>query len=657
MAEETKTSDALSQQPATDDPVRIVQRLRDESKSARRPRELEWNRAWNLYNNVYDFSRKAGWQSKNFLPRINTSVRAASYIIRKGLTGPRDYFGMDGIGAVSKELAPTIHKLAKLQLEEGKFVERYCTALVSGMLSSLVILKIYPTMVDVNDAEYQPNQAGPLTSPPPRYPKSSLAYALGSESEPMQRGLIRRKRKRLKICYDPVSAYDYYPDPSGDNLYRIHSTEMDLHKFKMLMKDNPYADKQVLAQIEDDFTRIEEDLKKASQKQQDPSSIASPDMRRRVVVDEFWGDMPNLRGDFVMQNCYSMVVNEKYQVIAPRKNYLGGCDPFVCAPLIEKPFSTWHQGFVEGVAGLQIALVDTMNTILDASQYAGVKAFELDVDQVYDPTEFIEGIYPGKTYKKRGGGFNTAPMIKDISLGNLNPQLMEIYMALDRELQGGMGLNEFILPQMRVRTGRVSATETLQKGQNSSDFFAEIGAIQEEKVIVPSVQKTIQYMVEYQRDFRNDPIVVETIGPEAAIKADMMLADPEIREFLLSMPLKIKAFGISVIAERMKELDKIMGFINLIGNLAKAVPGIVGRVNIETMLKKAIQALNWDESEILVALGAPTTPGIVPPPPAGAAPAGAGVEPPPSTALAQSALQPMNAMQGGAGSISSALGG
>ena len=45
-----------------------------------------------------------------------------------------------------------------------------------------------------------------------------------------------RKKKFLRINFDPCSAYDIYFDPYGDRMYMIHSIDMDMHEFKKLVR-------------------------------------------------------------------------------------------------------------------------------------------------------------------------------------------------------------------------------------------------------------------------------------------------------------------------------------------------------------------------------------------------------------------------------------
>jgi hypothetical protein len=624
-----------------DESVEAIGIRLDESKQARAPRETEWNKAWNAYNCVSDFSYKAGWQSKVSLPRINTSVRAGAYLIKRGLVGPRDFFTTDGLGGVSKVLAPHVHKITKYHLDQSHFVQNYITALLSGMLSSLVILKVYPKYVDATD--YAFDWAGAGRPAMPFKPQSSLGAALlDVEGGPTQR-LRKRAYKKLTMCVDPVNAYDYYPDPYNKGLYKIHSMDIDFCEFQAMAVTKKF-DPAVVKLITEDYMKLDATLQESARSgQATPSRTNS---RRQVHLDEYWGTLLDKNGEVMFKDCYGVRVNEKYMAIAPKPNPCPAGDPFVIAPVIEKPFSTWHQGFVETAVGLQVMLTDLANMIIDSNQYSAIKAFEVDIDQVYDPTEFSGGIFPGKAYKKRGGGFNTAPMIRDINLGGGSPMSIETFMALDREFQGAIGLNEFILPSLGSGRGRRTASEAMQKGQNSSDFFGEMARTQEERIIEPVLNKIYTNVIHYQRDF-SDPLLVEILGEEAAAKAAVIMQDPELREFMLSSPLKFMSRGLSTMADRMKELDKVMGFINLVGNVAKGVPQIIQRVNLDKLLSMAIEALNWNPSEIL--MPEQPIPPMAPPMPQVGAPGAGGSMPGLPPIGGPPTVQPLNAMQGVAG--------
>lgn len=584
-------------QEATDgeirnDTVAAHNALREDSKRARLPREEEWNKNWNLYNNYYNFRAKAEWQSKIPLSRVNTSVRFAAKLFKKGLVGSRDFFSTKGYGQVGKMLGPHIHKIAKYHLEAGKFASRYYTALVSGMLSTPVIMKAYPKMVEVDEPESSlfPNKGGYAGNPRQPQGRNAVGAILGSNNG--------RRKKRLRIMFDPCSAYDIHFDPYGDNMYLIHDIDMDFHAFRSMV-DSPEGrasgwNPAICTEVESEYTKYEDEVAEAARKGQTVVH-SSTDYRRRVRLSEFWGTLVSENGGVMFRDCYHVVVNEKYLGVSPRPIRLPGKKwPYIWTGIIEKPFSTWHQTMVENVSGIQVMLTELVNLILDANLYSSVHAFELDIDQVYDPYEFRDGVFPGKTYKKRGNGMpNASPMIRDVTLGQMPGQILEVFQALNQEYQANFGF-ENTTPSK----GKKSATQAAQEAQQQTQFLSDIARDQEENFMEPLLDKVYDYIIAYQRDM-SDPVLTDLLGDEAATQAQIYLSRKDYREYLEYAPIKFQVDGMSRIAQRMKELDKVMAFINLLGNSAKAIPQLLQTVNWRELLEIGVYALDWDTAKIL----------------------------------------------------------
>jgi hypothetical protein len=317
-------------------------------------------------------------------------------------------------------------------------------------------------------------------------------------------------------------------------------------------------------------------------------------------LSEFWGTLVSEKGNLMFKDSYHVVVNEKWLGVSPRPIRLPGKKwPFVWTGIIEKPFSTWHQSMVDNVSGLQVMLTELLNLILDANLYASVHAFELDIDQVYDPYEFRDGVFPGKTYKKRGGGqMNQSPMIRDVTLGQMPNQILDVFMALNSEYQGNFGFSDTSMPGGKAPKGRESATEAAKRAAASTEMMSDIAKDQEENFIEPMLSKVYDYVIAYQREL-GDPAMVDLMGEDAATEATLYLNKKEYREYLQYAPITFQADGMSRIASRMKELDKVMAFINLLGNSAKAIPQILQTVNWRELIEMGIYALDWDVEKIL----------------------------------------------------------
>lgn len=549
------------------------------SVRASEPIRRKWDQAWGLYNNAYDFANKAAWQSKNFIPRINMTVRAATFIVKRALLGPAKPYTVDGYGDFGKMIAYYIDKLAMWHLEEANYITSLTDSLHAGMLSSLMVLKVYPVYVNEDSI----------------YFKSPTSLPTLLVNTPIE----ARKYKKLKIRIDVIDPYKIHLDPTGQNKFKIQDIEMDLYDLVTLAEDKSNGfDKAEVAKIQESFTAQMADTTTSTEEDRSGNMPGSNNERRArtVFVQEYWGDVWSTDGKLVARNVTFAIANKKYLIKKPVYNKSpDGCDPYVVSPVIRKPFSVWHQGFAEVVGGLQMMMTELANLMMDANLFASAKAFEVDIDQVYDPLEFTQGIVPGKTFKKRGGGFSTAPMIREIQIGTIAQQSLPIYQQVDREFQNGIGLNEFAMPAGRSSGSRTTATEVLEKSQSATTFMEEVAKTVEENVMEPLLNKIFHYVTEYLVSF-DDPLILELFGSDLASRLAVFMRNKAFRDAMHKAPIKFKARGLSASVGKLRELEKLAQLSKIIG----PYPELQKKIDPDKVMRKAMEAMGWYPQDILV---------------------------------------------------------
>ena len=157
---------------------------------------------------------------------------------------------------------------------------------------------------------------------------------------------------RLKI--DLIPANDYYPDPTGEGLFEIHTSEMDFHVAKERAEAGVY-DLAAINRIEEDFTRAMDQRRRPQFRSQDETK--KPSNRRRIVIDEYWGTMLSEQGEVVEQNILAAVANDKWLIRPPEANpFWHGESPIVAAPLTRVPLSVWHRALFDDASKLNVAI-------------------------------------------------------------------------------------------------------------------------------------------------------------------------------------------------------------------------------------------------------------------------------------------------------------
>lgn len=599
------------------------------SDDAWRPRRASFDESWALFWNRYDFSKKAPWQSKNFAPKMNRMVRQATYAFKRALVGTSDYFSVEGVGSKSKERQWVVAKIMKYWLDKNNFVSVAVDSLFASMLSSLMVFKVY--------WETQPCDEVTEATPPATGADKLSAALLETPGQPkgVIPGPLTTERKvygRLRV--DPIDPNRVRLDSTGRRKYVIHEFDMDLHDLRELAKvaANRY-EKEVVDSIGEDFLRADEDGREKMRQGQQNVADQNRTFRRTVVVREYWGELFDSGGHLVGRNMTFSVANEKYLIRKPFKNpYLPDELPFVWGAPLRVPFSNFHQSFAENINGLCRIATEIMNLTLDANLWASIKAFELDLDQVVDPNEFKNGVYPGKVFKKRTRGVPRA-MVTPLEMGAVNPQNLQFSGAVEREIQNSTGINEFAAGFVGARKTEL-ATEINVKSAQSEGYLNDIAGEVEEGVFDPLLGKCWRTITAHmsEADYTSAELR-ELLGNDAA---DMLayLSEAGRRDYL-SGRYDFRFRGMSSMLEKGRDLEKC----NLVIDGLNKIPGAITLLKDRgiPLVRKFFNSLNWNPEEF-VELGAAPPAGApsVAPPPSGAP--GSPVAPPPGANMLMQAL-------------------
>lgn len=587
------------------DYVAMSMRYYTEADQARKPIRSTWDKMWNIYNNCYDFSDKAEWQSQSYIPKIPNTVRMASSILKRSLIRSKTFFRVDSDLPQYKAYAPAIHKDLEVWLRENKFVESFTEAVMMGMLTNLMIFKVfwryddldidmqgkavshdigYDIIKDKSSAGVSPEQLALASMMPP--PEGAApGLAVPGLNIPMP------KTRRGSLVIKPVNPYFFYLDPTGRNKYCFHVVILDLSDLKDRAKEMGYDPVEV-AKIEESFSKQEWDYRESVRRGQSTSSDSN---RKQVILYEFWGDVIDEEGNVTNKNCTWTIANEKYCIRKPTKNpNWHGLAPFAFCPIVKRPFSVYHKGYLEDVYGIANSITDLFNTLMDANSYAMAKAFEIDVDLVYDPDQLLTGVYPGKTLLKRSGGNPNARMVQEITLGSIQPQSLRIYQELDREFQNGTGLSEFLIGKPASR-GRPTATEVVEKGAQALSIMEDIALDIEDGLFAPLLNLCYMTLLQYQTDF-SDPRL-QSLGDDVRMQLGAFQYLPAAERRKAIDAFKFYCRGMSAVVSKSQEMQKALSYATIVSQTPEEVRD---RVDWKKWHQKILDGMNWDYEEILL---------------------------------------------------------
>jgi len=562
--------------------INHITEFRKSSETARTPHKSKWDVCWDLFTNNYDFSKKLDWQSKSWVPKIPTLIRATCAVIKRAILSSKDIGVVDGYGPVSKAKARMMQKLVMWAMGEGKFVDQFVEALMAGLATPGVNLKIYPKSIRIDTSEG--DNAGPANATMTNF--------------------------RNTICYEAVSEYELFRDPTGSNKYIIHRIEMDLADLKKQAEDpaNGYDPLEV-AKIQQTFDTATETYEKAIRAGQ-ASGAEKPAIRKRVKIEEYWGIIYAQDGTIKFDQGTMSLANEQFLIRQPMKNpYDHQKFPILSAFPAKVPFSTWHEAFVYAVTGLARMINEMLNLTLDGFLSDSIKAYEVDIDILADPEDIANGIYPGKAVKKQGNeSIRGGNLITPIDMGHLKPEQQVIYGALSSEFRNGAGTSEFSIPQL-ASPGTKSdptATEVREVSGNAETFSNDLAQTLEREMIEPAIKMTSDLLTQYFNDFRN-PAVVDILGDDALILASART--DEERKALMGGTYYTTSKAITGILKKAETFKKLSIVLDKIAQFAQALPPL----NIMGIAGKFLDSVEIDPKDVFMEPNpAPQAP---PPPP------------------------------------------
>jgi len=315
--------------------INAINMARMSSERAMRTRKLRNQMNVDTYLGKQDWSHKKPGQSKEFLPKTGNSVEIFAAFIKRALTSLGEWYSVEmpnndiiRPGQVVLLMNCFLANLADGMRETVPFGIRISDAVKVGLLQSLIVLKVHGF-----------NQ-----------PKQVFIAERGKTLIDIDNGTFVKENTEVtsvttwpwRLAIDLIDPNFYFPDPNGHKLYEIHRVERDLHDV-VAMADQGVYDPQVVDLIMNDFEDAEEQLKKTRRRNQDPDM--TPTNRRRVIIDEYWGDMLDEHGLLAERNVVSALANERYLIRPAEKNPTAhGESPIVAAPLLRVPFSWLFSG-------------------------------------------------------------------------------------------------------------------------------------------------------------------------------------------------------------------------------------------------------------------------------------------------------------------------
>jgi hypothetical protein len=570
----------------TDEQVlRAVRSYKEEARQARETRMRTNERNWAAYYGDSTDTHKLPGQAREVVPKVSESVEALAAFVKRSLTDFQAWFSVT-VPTASPIPATVVQKAIQVvldqqqQLDESRvnFPTLMSDAMKVGSLGALMIFKVshYPYLKRRFVAERGLQVLPVPGQPPQRQPRDQLVPV----EQPMS-----------AVVLDLIPPEDYYPDPSGRNLYVIHTVERDLEEVQTMADLGAY-DPQVVAQLQSDFQEQEFQSFRAWSRNQDESS--PPSFRKKVVLDECWATFLDDTGRAVLRNAVATVANDKYVIRPPVPNpYWHQQSPFVDAPLIRIPFSTWHKAVQDNAVSLNNAQNELLNLIIDGGYEAVWGVRQMHLDWLEDPTQVQDGISPGDTLLLKQEVPANAKVLERVTTGGVPQDALAVYNILDREYNAAAMVNDVKMGMLPEKS--VKATEIVAAEQHSASTFDGMVKDIEDTLIEPLLWKIWLTVLQFLDDFSAEGVIAAIGERWAYVLASM---SPAQRYAQFAGVCQFQASGLSATLARGKDLQKLLAFVDVGMRSPFLAQTFIENYSAKKYLDRILQTMNLDPESL-----------------------------------------------------------
>lgn len=526
-------------------------------------------RNWDVYHLRQDYSHKRQGQSREFLAKGRMAVEQISNFFQQGLMDIDDWWRADyapgkkeGELPISKE---EIKKLVDIYLDKIGFLSKVGDCIKSGLLNSLIILKVHGVMVKKPFYKF--------------------------EQEVNEKG-VKNKLKRgfndvWELRHTLLMPDEYYPDPSGRGLYEMHELFMDSFDVQALC-EGPEAiyDKEVFKKLSLDS---DEDYHKKIEKSRQSNQPVPYISRKKIKIQEFWGDVvDNVSGEVIHENVVWTIANDHYILQKPEPNpFWHGKRPFIVTPIIRVPGSVWHTSMMDAPSAHNVALNELYNLILDGGLMAtyGIKQYR--PDWMEDESEVAEGFMPGQTVAASTNCPPGMKVVERVDTSSISPESLQVFNLTNAEFSASALTNDLRMGVMPSRA--VKATEVVEASQSINSVFTGMAKVLEADFIRRVLQMSWEVILQNANDL-DSATVRSALGDQRAM--DISSMSPEQRFSTMIDGCVFQVFGVSKTISKMNDYKKITAFLQTISASPVLVQEFAQKYSMERLMEEILRSLD-----------------------------------------------------------------
>jgi hypothetical protein len=520
--------------------VKQVMELHTHADTARKAKEVQWGKNWALWNNEYDWRRKASWQSQRAIPKVPMLVDVASGRMAGALHTAGRYFAIEGHGTDAKQRAVAGEALTRdwLERREVRFPAQVAEGIRGAMLCATAVWKV---------------------------------------------------RWDTQLRVDTIDPYDWWEDPWNRGRFVIHRSVRDYDQLLAMARNGDFDEEMVRA-VSGDTGREETDAWRERAGLSEPAHASG---RRSVEILELWGTIFDVTGEVIpgCEDCWCVIADRQHLIRPPEPNPLWHDGwPFIRVSPKPVPFAPYGKGLVDDVSDMAEGYTELWNLLYDAAMLDAIPIWEVNTTNLAYDGQLIR-LAPGMQIDKNTPDPVLTPALK----GHNGSQLaLPVVSRWGVEIENQTGVTQDLMGH--VGSGpRRTATEAMGQKQQSGVFLHDLGRTMEVDGIGPLADMAFRTIVQYMPSaLYIAPRFRELLGnTPASILASM---NNEQRYQYLCTQHTVRGRGVAGVFTRVEDLGRLLQFFQVV----QMFPQLGALVKDDALMRKFIESLGWEADDIII---------------------------------------------------------
>lgn len=567
MAENSETKEK--------DIIKYILACKEEAAQAKTDR-MDLNRDnFLMYQLKHDFSHKADGQSTEVLPKLRMSVEQTKSFFQQALADIGEWFDVVRKEDIPEDALPItpaeLKTMIAYQQKKSDFYTHIGNTVQSGVLGALMVTKTTGCMVSK--------------------PKFTVRTEGKGKSFKKHVEKIEDKTWRLKNCI--IRQEDFYPDPTGANLYDIEEMFLDLHTIKQL-SEGEYAiyDKEAVNSLTTSLT--EDTISQQRKNDETGQNSTNSGHRPKVRILEFWGTVIDESGEILYENVLITLANETHIIRGPISNPNWSQERSIHkAAIIEVANSVWPVAMADAGTKLNRTIIELFNLVLDAAFKKVHAISQIRASELVDPSQVSEGIRAGTKLVVKSSLPVGGKVMERLEETEVPSDSLNVLNILQQEFNAAMLTND--LRQGVFAPRAVKATEVVEASQTITSIFQGISKNIETKLIEPTLEAQA-YLIAQNWDLISKDEKIALYGMDRGTELSQL--DPQDVFVSVVNGFKFQVFGITRTLSKAQDFRKLTTLLQSIGSSDILIEEFIKKYDFGKLLGEIMTSLDIDKAKI-----------------------------------------------------------